>query len=268
MRHRRALTDSPFDTLERTFDLLVCPPRPLALDGTGVAGLPDRPVPLGELKSRLLHPSTPFSVRDAVVGELVARAQAEGGRWSVGLAGVLLPGLRRAAWPLVQACPGRADDIEAETLASFLAAVAQAVPSRPRLASRLCWLARIGAQRLLNAELVEPRPGSDPVSGAPPRPWGHPDFVLARAVRAGVIEPADAELIAATRLDGESVATVAAELGLEYEACRTRRGRAERKLRSYLKSDWYLPFDFVGKPAQTPCSSHRGRPRHGRPQDR
>ena len=50
-------------------------PNPLALDGTGIAGLPDRPVPLGELKARLLHPSTPFEVRDAIVGELVARSQ-------------------------------------------------------------------------------------------------------------------------------------------------------------------------------------------------
>ena len=46
---RRILTDSPFDTLEKTFDLLTTGPRPLALDGTGLPGLPDRPVPLGEL---------------------------------------------------------------------------------------------------------------------------------------------------------------------------------------------------------------------------
>lgn len=269
MSPRRTLTDSPFDTLERTFDLLVRPPRPLALDGTGIVGLPDRAVPLGELKGRLLHPSTPFGLRDAIVGHLVGLAQAEGGRWSVGLAGVLLPGLRRAVWPLTQACPGKADDIEAETLAAFLAAVAKATPGRARLASRLCWLARIGAQRLLRAELAERAgPGTDPVSAAPPRPWGHPDFVLARAVSVGVITSADAQLIGATRLDGESVAEVAAELGLEYEACRIRRGRAEVKLRDHLKSDWYLPFDFVGKRPETPCSSSRGRPRHDRPTDR
>lgn len=267
MSPRRTLTDSPFDTLERTFDLLTTGPRPLALDGTGITGMADRAVPLGELKAWLLHPSTPFPLRDAIVGELVARAQAEGGRWSVGLAGVLLPGLRRAVWPLTQACPGKADEIEAETLAAFLAAVAKAAPGRPRLASRLCWLARIGAQRLLRAELAEQAgPGTDPVSAAPPRPWGHPDLVLARAVRAGVIGVADAQLIGATRLDGENVAEVAAELGLDYEACRIRRGRAEAKLRDYLKSDWYSPFDFVGKRPETPCSSNRGRPRHGRPE--
>src|SRR5579875_1632352 len=102
MAPRRPLTDSPFDTLEKAFDLLVSGPRPLALDGTGIAGLPDRPIPLDELKARLLHPSTPFPARDVIVGELVSRAKAQGGAWTIGVAGVLLPGLRRAVWPLVQ----------------------------------------------------------------------------------------------------------------------------------------------------------------------
>lgn len=171
MAPRRVLTDSPFDTLEKTFDLLVTGPQPLALDGTALAGLPDRTIPLGELKAMLLHPSTPFSVRDAIVDDLVARSRAKGGAWTVGLAGVLLPGLRRAVWPLVQACPGKADEIEAETLAAFLAAVACGEPGRARLASRLCRLASIGASRLVQGEGAErARPGADPVSAAPPRP--------------------------------------------------------------------------------------------------
>lgn len=264
----RPLTDSPFDTLERTFTLLSTGPNPLALDGNGIPGLPDRPVPIGELKARLLHPSTRFEARDAIVGELVARSQADGGRWTVVLAGVLLPGLRRAVWPLVQACPGRAEDIEAEALTAFLAAVATCQPGRARLASRLCWLAHIGAQRLLHAELVEPRPGSDPVSGAPPRPWGHPDLVLAAAVRAGVICAEDAELISATRLGGTDLAEAAERLDLGYWACHKRRRRAETQLVAWVTGDDYLPFGFVQKKAETPCSISGGRPRQGRPMGR
>ena len=172
---RRPLTDSPFDTLESTFVLLASGPNPLALDGTAFPACPDRLVPLGELKARLLHPSTRFEVRDAIVDELVARSQSDGGRWTVGLAGVLLPGLRRAVWPLVQACPAKADDIEAEALAAFLAAVARCQPGRPRLASRLCWLARIGATRLLRAELAEQaRPGIRAGLGRPAPAVGSP----------------------------------------------------------------------------------------------
>jgi hypothetical protein len=40
----------------------------------------------------LLHPSMAFAARDAVVDELVARSRAKGGAWTVGHAGVLLPG--------------------------------------------------------------------------------------------------------------------------------------------------------------------------------
>ena len=47
MAPRRVLTDSPFDTLEKTFDLLVTGPNPLALDGTWLDGLADRAIPLG-----------------------------------------------------------------------------------------------------------------------------------------------------------------------------------------------------------------------------
>jgi hypothetical protein len=266
---RRPLTDSPFDTLERTFVLLTSGPNPLALDGTSVPGLPGRLVPLGELKARLLHPSTRFEVRDAIIDELVARSQSDGGRWTVGLAGVLLPGLRRAVWPLVQACPSKADDIEAEALAAFLAAVARCQPGRPRLASRLCWLARTGATRLLRAELAEQaRPGSEPVSAAPPRPWGHPDLVLAKAVRAGVICASDAELISATRIGDADLAEVAERLGLGYWACHKRRLRAESQLIEWVTGDDYQPFEFVQKRAETPCSYSGGRPRQERPMDR
>lgn len=95
MAPRRTLTDSPFDTLEKTFDLLVIGPNPLALDGTGIDGLPDRAIPLGELKARLLHPSTPFDVRDAVVGgarhPLAARRGTMDGRAGRGAPARLAP---------------------------------------------------------------------------------------------------------------------------------------------------------------------------------
>ena len=128
---RRRLTNSPFDTLERTFALLVSGPDPLALDCSGIAGLPGRAIPLDELKARLLHPSTRFEIRDAIVSVLVTRARPRAESWTVGLAGVLLPGLRGTLRTLVQACPGKADDIEAEALAALLAAVAAAIRAGP-----------------------------------------------------------------------------------------------------------------------------------------
>jgi len=266
---RRVLTDSPFDTVEKHFDLLDSPPHALVIDGTSLGGLPNRAIALGEIKAMLLHPTMAFDHRDAVIGELVARARFEGGAWAVALVGVLLPGLRRAVWPLVQMCPGKAADIEAEALAALLAAVAGCEPGRPRLASRLCWLARNAANRLLSAELAErARPANDPVSAAPRQPWGHPDLVLDKAVRAGVVGAADAELIGATRLGDEDLADVAQDLGIGYGACLQRRRRAESALGAWLRSESYPQFEFVGKRVETPCSSSGGRPRQGRSLDR
>ena len=262
-------TLSPFDTLEETFRLLSDGPRPIALDGSAIVGLPDREIPLRELRAMLLHPSVAFSVRDAALRALVERAQAEGGRWTVGLAGVLLPGLRRAIWPLFEACPQKLEELESEALTAFLVALARCRPGRDRIASWLCWRTRVGAARLLRAELAERAgPGTGPVPADPPRPWGHPDFVLAKVVAAGVIDPEDGDLISSTRLEHRSLAEAARKLGISYKACQLRRARAEATLAEFIESDWYSPFDFVEKGPRTPCSSRRGRPRHGRDTDR
>ena len=57
-------------------------------------------------------------------------------------------------------------------------------------------------------------------------PWGHPDFVLAAAVRRGVLTAAQAELIGRSRLERIPLARIAAELGVTRSAlCHRRRGR-------------------------------------------
>ena len=269
MASRRTLTNSPFDTLEKTFKLLVKGPNPLAFDASEIAGLPDQSIPFDELQAMLLHPSTSFDVRDAVIGALVARSQREGGAATIALAGMLLPGLRRAGWALVKACPGKTDDIEAEMLLAFLEAVAVSDPSRARLASRLTWLARNGGKKLFRIELAErAEVGTDPVSSAPPRPWGHADLVLAHAVRAGVIGARDAELIGATRIGDVDLAHVARCQGVEYDALQKRRVRAESLLAVWLTSEGYVPFEFVRYETPTPCSIGGGRHRLVRSSDR
>src|SRR5579863_1411423 len=141
----------PFDAADAAFRLLCAGPQPLALHASRVAaGLPDRPVPLDELRVLLLHPSTSAAARNAVWAELVRRARAGGPAWTVGLAGIAMPGLRRAAGSLAAAYRGDPADLQAEVLTGFLAAVRaldtgdlEAVP----LASRLCWAAwRAGQQ--------------------------------------------------------------------------------------------------------------------------
>jgi hypothetical protein len=268
MTQRRPLTDSPFDTLEGTFGLLCSGSSPLALDGRAFEGLPNRRLPLDELKAVLLHPSATYALRDAVLGELIDRAQHEG-TWMVGLAGVLLPALRRAVWPLTQACPVQASDIESEMLAHFVAAVGRVAPGQRRLAAHLTWLAHGGAKELARAEMAErAKPANRPVSAAPPRPWGHPDLVLVKAVEQEVLRAEDAELISATRIGDLSLERAAADLGISYVAARKRRVRAEAALVAWITSDDYPPLDFVPKEGETPHSLRGDRPRRGRPRER
>jgi len=233
---------SAFTALDDAFTALSSDPRPLAFDGREVQGLPARAIPFSELRDRLLHPSTPYATRDAVMAVLVTNAKEHGGTATIGLAGVLLPGLRRAAHPLVRACPERAADIEADMLAALLSAVARVSPRRHRLAGHLVGAAITAAQRAVREELSEQGRLTHASHAFPPhRPWGHPDLVLADAVLEGVISADDAELIGSTRLDDQNLKQAARARGITHAAARHRRSRAERRLVEYLGNGSVLP---------------------------
>jgi len=232
----------PFDAADAAFRLLCAGPQPLALHASQVAaGLPDRPVPLDELRVLLLHPSTSARARNQVWAELVRRARAGGPAWTVGLAGVAMPGLRRAAGSLAAAYRGDRADLQAEVLTGFLAAVRaldlddlEAVP----LASRLCWAAWRAGQQHACAEAGHAARRQD-LAGwrdGPELPWGHPDFVLAAAVRKGILTRAQADLIGRNRLEGIPLSQIAAETGISHSALCNRRKRAEKAIAEAIKS--------------------------------
>jgi hypothetical protein len=227
---------SPLDTLDHAFRLLAADPTPLTLDGSALGcGLPARAIPLLELRSMLLHPSTGFAARDAALAVLVGRAQQSGGAWLVGLAGVLLPGLRRTAGRLARDFPGDTSDLDCEVLAGFVEAVDGFDAARGRVAARLLWAAYRRGDRLRRRELTElSRRSSGARSTPPPVPWGHPDLVLARAVAAKVVTVEEAELISATRIGDTALPDLAAASGVAADTLRHRRRRAEWRLVAWL----------------------------------
>ena len=225
------------DVLDTSFRLLVTGPSPLAVDGRVLGGgLPARLIPLDELRGLLLRRATPFAARDAAVAELLRRARRDHDAWTVGLAGVLIPGLRRVAAALAEDYPGDPADIDAEVLAGLVDAIGRIDPAGERLAAKLLRAAFNRAKRLRRAELwlATRSIPVEPTSMAPPPLAGHPDLVLARAVAGGVITRDEAELIGLTRLERRSVAAVAAANGYEPGALYLRRGRAEARLVSWL----------------------------------
>jgi hypothetical protein len=227
----------PLDVLDTSFRLLVTGPSPLAIDGAALGhGLPARLIPLDQLRALLLGRTTSYAARDAAVAELLRRARRSGDAWTVGLAGVLAPGLRRVAAALAVDYPGDPADIDAEVLAGLLDGIARIDPDAGRLPARLLRHAFNRAKRLRRSEhaFAARNVPVSPDSMAPPRMVGHPDLVLARAVRREVITRDEAELIGMTRLEGIGIARLAAANGYRLGALYLRRERAEARLVRWL----------------------------------
>jgi hypothetical protein len=130
-----AIPRSPFDTLETCFRLLSTGPACLALDGRRLGhGLPARRIPRGELRVLLQHPAATSELRRAALQELVHLATQQRGGWTVGVAGVLLPGLRRIVASV--ACFNRraAGHVEADLLELVRDAIGQQAPGAAQLA--------------------------------------------------------------------------------------------------------------------------------------
>ena len=157
---------SPLDSADASFRALTTGPQPLALHTASLApGLPDRLVPLDELRALLLHPATGARARNQVWAELVRRARSGSPAWVVGLVGVAMPGLRRAAATLSASYRGDPADLQTEILTGFLAALRALDPDdldRVPLASRLCWAAWRAGQALAYTDAS--------YAASPPRP--------------------------------------------------------------------------------------------------
>jgi hypothetical protein len=235
------------------FALLTCQPAPLAFDARPVPGLPDRTIPLDELRDMLTAQPHDVQTTDALWRQLASHAREWGPEWVVGATGVALPGLTRMAVRISRTCPRLADDVDAELLAGFLHALRHAPLDPPRLWLRLCWAAWRGGASVVRNEPNEELPADFSTgSRSPLRPYGHPDILLGRAAAAGIITAAQAELIGGTRFGDALVEQLAAEQGVSAPVLRMRRRRAERLVAKAL-----LAGDLSG-PVRAP-RTRRGR---------
>ncbi|MEU8004194.1 hypothetical protein AB0B66_23820 [Catellatospora sp. NPDC049111] len=230
----RVAQNSPLGEVQRAFEALTQQPSPLALDCRQLPpelGLPERHVPLDELRDLLLDRATSYAARDAVWSLLCTAAQQWGRHWILAATGIALPGLRRAAKQLCAGYRGEHADVESEVLTGFLEALHTADPSRDRLAARLIWAGRRAGTQLVWADARhEQAKAQTAESLLPPPLYGHPDLLLGRAVAQNVISAEIAELIGATRLDGVSVDKVAQRFGATAQVLRMRRRRGEFRL--------------------------------------
>jgi DNA-directed RNA polymerase specialized sigma24 family protein len=217
------------------------------MDGTAIAGLPDRPLSLAETGCRLLDPATPFTARDNAFDWLLDRIHTSSGdareEWNVVLAGMLLPGLRASLTPACRRHRTLRADIEVEALAGLWAAADRTPVGQGRVAARLTWAARRAADQYIRGErthraIVADTPledvPEDVLAAGVGLPAVQPDVLLAAAVSGGVLAARDAELIALTRLEGVDFQVAATRLGLSYPAARQCRSRAEARLVGWI----------------------------------
>lgn len=228
--------DGWLDVAENSFRLLCVGPAPLSVHGRRIGlGLPARRIVLTELASILMHPSTSYEARDAVWRLLVARARSAGPSWVIGAVGVALPGLRHGAARLGRLYVG---DAEAEMLAGFLATLSTLDLDGPRVFPRLCNAAHSAARATLRR--TEPTRRDEitvpPTSTVVGHGCGHPDFVLARAVTAGILSADEAEVIGATYLEGVPLADYADRIGVTRWSLYKTRARAVQRLSAAIRA--------------------------------
>ncbi|GAA1843184.1 hypothetical protein [Asanoa iriomotensis] len=211
------------------FEFLVCEPAPLAFDARLVAGLPDRVMPLDELRQLIVAQPHGSDITDALWRQLAGHAREWGPAWVVGAVGVALPGLTRMAAKISRGHARHADDVDSEVLAGFLQALREAPLEPPRLWLRLCWAAWRAGVAVVTSTDVDELPSDIPTgSRSPSLPYGHPDLLLGRAAAAGLISAEAAELISCTRFGDALIEQLAAGQGVSASALRMRRRRAER----------------------------------------
>lgn len=231
---------SPLAAVGRAFDLLVAAPTVYVVDGGDYPGLPDEPIAADRLQALLLSRRASPSLRDAVWRELVTRARQpgpDGQGWTVIAAGMALPGLTAAVAGLTRGWRGETADLDAEVLAGFVARLKTLDLAGGRVVGRLID-AGLRAGRHARAQVEDAtvvrveRAWSSP----PAQPWGHPDWVLARAVAVGVLDRTEARLIGATRLEDYSLAQAATALDVDPSLAADWRWRAETRLAAAIRS--------------------------------
>ncbi|MEV0539252.1 hypothetical protein [Nocardia salmonicida] len=197
----------------------------------------------GQLRERLWDRATPMAEVDAIWVWLLERVRANDKGAMLACAGLAAPMLSRTASEYVTSSHTARHDIESDVLTAFLLHLPRVGLETPGVWHRLRW----GAYRAVLKSATQQRTGAtvvgdldrdlaplgERVQAMVSQP-GHPETVLAQAVTAEAISADAAELIAASRWEGRSLTSVAAERGGSLWKLFKQRDRAERALLAWL----------------------------------
>ncbi|MET8779460.1 hypothetical protein ABZV58_31055 [Nocardia sp. NPDC004654] len=221
-------------------EALPADPRPMPTSQAAAAG----PVRTwAQLRERLWDPATPMAEVDAIWVWLLERVRAKDDGAMLVCAGLAAPMLTRITGEHATPSSTARHDIESEVLTAFLLHLPRVGLEEPGVWHRLRWGAyravlKAAYQQQIGVTVVgdldrDLAPLGERVQAIGARP-GNPETVLAQAVAAGVISADAAELIAASRWEGRSLTSLAAERGVSLWKLRKARPRAERTLLAWL----------------------------------
>ncbi|RFU88287.1 hypothetical protein DY218_02465 [Streptomyces triticagri] len=203
-------------------------------------------MPVDLVRARMAHPSTPEAARARVWDEVIRRRRLHGEPWgTVGVA-LTLPMLRRSLARLPRLAELESSELEQEVLAAVMdqfEAVSedgapqevglQLVRAGDRAAHRVLYAVQRD-RRMRTTASLEDCANEMPVTRSSS---SEVYDVLDRAVQAGVITALEAELIAVTRLDGESAKSCAQQVGTSVRSVFRNRSAAEQRLSAALLAD-------------------------------
>lgn len=232
---------SSLDAIERRFTELTGQTQkdPLSLDGSCLGPeFPNRLVPLDEARTVLLKRKTSWRTKNEVWQELTRRAQEIGAPWTIGALGVALPGLKAISGRTVLGRTGDIADLESEIIEGFLSALDRIEPESTCIYPALTFAAeRSGKQARADANRNK-SVGTDfderIMTEYQPNRIGHPDLLLAEAVRGNHLSEEEAGLISRAKLDRHGSTRTAEELGLSPYLFRRKMERAQERLLEYL----------------------------------
>jgi predicted DNA-binding protein (UPF0251 family) len=241
-------TDTPLDVLRDAFEALMADPCPLTLPGADLGhGLPDAQMDLADVRQLLLARKTRPEAKRAIWSAIVARSQAGDSAWTVVAAGLAYPALAGRVLRICEQNPGESEDVQAEVLTEFLVALKNVDAQDPAItdmAGYLTFKALTATKAYRRAQtrshLQAPQDAVDAV--IPLFPAGHPDIVLARAVRLGVITERESELIGRLHLEDANYAHVAKDMRISVSTLYRFRKAAVERLAAALSDGILQPL--------------------------
>ncbi|MBL1102043.1 hypothetical protein [Streptomyces coffeae] len=241
-RRQHTATTSPLEVLEESFLALARAEAPLTLPAHLVCDdLAEGAWPVDQIRIRLAHASTRPELRARTWSEVVRRAHTLGEPWTVVAVAMTIPVLRRMLARLSRPAHLERQEVEQEALSAVAVALAEVDAADPGLDRVLFGAADRAVHRLIYAaRRRSEREGGEPMAHlgrlhATVDAEGDEHQVLLRAVRARVVDLAEAQLIARTRLHGEPMQRLACERGVSMRQLYRHRGAAEQRLARHLR---------------------------------